>query len=128
MGIDNEIKHYFFQAQDSFKIEKNGFEFYDLRSLMVLLDQSQFIFVCKSSQILHWDKTTKFCGECGSETKHSPSERAQLIFQQEKILEEKAKEINEQLEVIRVKKVYYENLIIEKGVDMWNPFIEKDSD
>ena len=76
MGVDNEIKHYCFQAQDSFKIEKPGFEFYDLRSLMTLLDQSQFTFACVSSQILYWDKTTKFCGECGSETKYSPSERA----------------------------------------------------
>ena len=76
IGIYSGIAHYCFQAQNTFKIEKSGFEFYDLRSLMTLLDQARFAAACVSSQVLYWDRTTKFCGECGSETKYSATERA----------------------------------------------------
>ncbi len=55
-------------------------------------------------------------------------ERAKIIFQQEKTLEEKAKEVNNQLEIIRYKKAYYEKLITEKGKDKWNPFKETNYD
>lgn len=53
-------------------------------------------------------------------------ERAKIIFQQEKVLEEKAKEINAQLEMIKYKKAYYEKLLLEKGIDQCNPFREND--
>ncbi len=76
IGNDNGTGHYCSSAQASFKIEKPGFEFCDLRSLMTSLDQRQFEFACTASQILYWDRTTKFCGECGSETRHSLAERA----------------------------------------------------
>ncbi len=55
-------------------------------------------------------------------------ERAKIIFQQEKILEEKAKEITAQLEMIKYKKAYYEKLLVGKGIDKCNPFKEKDHD
>ncbi len=51
-------------------------------------------------------------------------ERAKIIFQQEKVLEDKMTELNTQLDVIRKKKEYYEKLIKEKGIDRWNPFNE----
>ncbi|HNY13371.1 MAG TPA: NAD(+) diphosphatase [Candidatus Wallbacteria bacterium] len=78
IGTDNGFKHYCFQAHGSFEIEKPEFEFYDLRSLMVILDQSRFAFASMAAQILHWDGSTKFCGACGSETRYSTSERAKI--------------------------------------------------
>jgi len=76
IGTDNGMDHYCARAKASFKIEKPGFEFCDLRSLIAGFDQAQFAFAGAASQILHWDRTTKFCGECGSETRHSLDERA----------------------------------------------------
>jgi len=78
IGADNGVEHYCFQAQNSFKIEKPELEFHDLRSLMNCFDQPQFALACMSSQLLYWDKTTKFCGECGSETQYSTLERAKI--------------------------------------------------
>jgi len=75
-GSGNGVGHYCFQARSPFKMEKPGFEFLDLRSLMVLLDGAQFALACTASQVLYWDRTTKFCGECGAETRYSQSERA----------------------------------------------------
>jgi NAD+ diphosphatase len=76
IGTENGFNYYCFQAQTSFEIEKPGFEFCDLRSLMIFFDAAQFRLACLASQVLYWDRSTKFCGECGSETGYSSSERA----------------------------------------------------
>ncbi|HBC75063.1 MAG TPA: NAD(+) diphosphatase [Candidatus Wallbacteria bacterium] len=76
LGVENGFNYYSFQAQNSFESKNSGFEFYDLRSLMSLFDADQFRLACLASQVLYWDQTTKFCGECGSETLYSLFERA----------------------------------------------------
>ncbi len=78
IGINNKTAHYCFRAENLFKTESVELEFHDLRALMPLLDQSQFTMAGKAAQVLYWDKTTKFCGECGRKTKHSESERAKI--------------------------------------------------
>jgi NAD+ diphosphatase len=76
LGVENGFNYYCFQAQNSFETINSGFEFCDLRSLMGLFDAAQFRLACLAFQIIYWDRTTKFCGECGSETGYSSSERA----------------------------------------------------
>ena len=76
LGIENGFNYYSFQAQNPFEIKNTDFEFCDLRTLMSFFDAGQFRLACFASQILYWDKTTKFCGGCGSKTRYSSSERA----------------------------------------------------
>lgn len=76
IGVENGFNYYSFQARNSFEIKGAGLELCDLRSLMSLFDAGQFRLACLASQIIYWDRTTKFCGECGSETGYSLSERA----------------------------------------------------
>ncbi|HOD39247.1 MAG TPA: NAD(+) diphosphatase [Candidatus Wallbacteria bacterium] len=78
LGREKGASYYCFQADDNFKITGTEFEFRDLRSLINCLDETQFRFACLAAQVLYWDKTTKFCGECGALTRHSPSERAKI--------------------------------------------------
>lgn len=70
--------HYCLQAPDGFEVERPGFEFRDLRSLMTELDCERFSLACVAAQVLFWDRTTKFCGECGAKTRHSETERAKI--------------------------------------------------
>lgn len=78
IGDDNGRRYYCFQAPDSLEIEKTEFEFYNLRGLMNRLEPSGFKFASVASQILYWDRTTRFCGECGAKTNRSESERAKI--------------------------------------------------
>lgn len=48
-------------------------------------------------------------------------ERAQLIFQQEKNLRQQIKTLQNQMEVLKYKKTYYENLLADKQQDRCNP-------
>lgn len=76
LGVKNGFNYYSFLAQNSFEIKNAGFEFCDLRTLMSFFNAGQFRLACFASQIIYWDKTTKFCGECGSQTGYSSTERA----------------------------------------------------
>ncbi|MEZ7893048.1 MAG: MerR family transcriptional regulator [Candidatus Wallbacteria bacterium] len=119
-------------------MSKHTIRYYDNENLLPYVSRSESNIRLFSEYDIQWLKTVnclRYSGLTIAQIKNyiqmclqgdeTISERAQLIFQQEKILEEKAKEINEQLEVIRFKKAYYEKLIIEKGVDIWNPLNEK---
>ncbi len=48
-------------------------------------------------------------------------ERAQLIFQQEKVLRQQVRELQKQMEVLKYKKAYYKNLLENCTVDSCNP-------
>ncbi|HOT75480.1 MAG TPA: NAD(+) diphosphatase [Candidatus Wallbacteria bacterium] len=78
LGREKGASYYCFQADGDFKIQGAEFEFRDLRSLINCFDETQLRFACLAAQVLYWDKTTKFCGECGALTRHSPSERAKI--------------------------------------------------
>jgi len=122
-------------------LSKHAIRYYDNENLLPYVSRSESNIRLFSDYDIQWLKTVnclrysglsilkirnyiKMC-LMGDET---ITERAKIIFLQEKILEEKAKELNNQLEVIRKKKAYYEKLILEKGIDKWNPFKEKDYD
>jgi NAD+ diphosphatase len=76
IGNENGFNYYCFRAQIAFKMETPGFEFYDLRSLINCFDAAEFRLASIASQLLYWDGSTKFCGECGAETKYYTAERA----------------------------------------------------
>lgn len=120
-------------------LSKHAIRYYDNENLLPYVSRSESNIRLFSDYDIQWLKTVnclrysglsivqiknyiKMCLQ-GDET---IIDRAKIIFQQEKVLEEKAKEITKQLEVIKYKKAYYEKLILEKGIDKWNPFKEKD--
>ncbi len=78
IGNENGFNYYCLQAPAGFTIEKPGFEFCDLRSLMNCFDADGFRIASAASQLLYWDMSVKFCGECGAETKYSEAERAKI--------------------------------------------------
>ena len=49
-------------------------------------------------------------------------QRAQIIFNQEKNLQEHLKELQKQMEILQKKKKYYKTLLINKSNDIWNPY------
>ncbi|MDO4576085.1 MAG: MerR family transcriptional regulator [Planctomycetia bacterium] len=48
-------------------------------------------------------------------------ERAAMIFQQEKVLRDQIRELKKQMEVLKYKKAYYENLLLHSDDDTCNP-------
>ncbi len=78
IGNENGFNYYCFRAQIAFKIETPGFEFCDLRSLINFFDAAEFRLASIASQVLYWDESTKFCGECGAKTKYLETERAKI--------------------------------------------------
>jgi len=53
-----------------------GMEFEGLRKIYGLLDDDLFSLAGKALQIIDWDRTHRFCGRCGSETRTHATERA----------------------------------------------------
>jgi len=49
-------------------------------------------------------------------------QRAKIIFNQEKKLQEHLKELQKQMEILQKKKKYYKNLLKNKTNDIWNPY------
>lgn len=53
-----------------------GMSFQELRPLLALLDEELFSLAGRAFQVLHWDRTHRFCGGCGSPTRQKADERA----------------------------------------------------
>jgi DNA-binding transcriptional MerR regulator len=49
-------------------------------------------------------------------------QRAEIIFAQEKKLEEQLKELQSQMKILQKKKKYYKELLKNKSNDIWNPY------
>jgi NAD+ diphosphatase len=54
----------------------NGLVFTDLRSSLMTLDESLAVIAGRAFQIVYWDRTHQFCGQCGSRTEPVSGERA----------------------------------------------------
>ena len=50
----------------------------NLRRLLGQIPEDLFFLAGKASQILHWDRTHQFCGQCGAQTEIKIDERAKL--------------------------------------------------
>ncbi len=55
-----------------------GAEFYDLRSIINFFSPAQFKLASTAAQFIYWEKTSKFCGECGALNEFSTSDRARF--------------------------------------------------
>lgn len=44
----------------------------------LLGNEDLFLLVSKAKQLLHWDRSTRFCGYCGHQTQYSTKERAKV--------------------------------------------------
>ncbi|HEX8947949.1 MAG TPA: NAD(+) diphosphatase [Dissulfurispiraceae bacterium] len=58
-----------------------GMSFQDLRPLLTLLEEELFSTAGRAFQIVHWDRTHRFCGRCGSPTQPKTGERAKTCPQ-----------------------------------------------
>lgn len=54
------------------------YSFESLRSLIGVLTVEQLQIVGRAYHLYHWDRTSRFCGRCGSPMKHSDTERAKV--------------------------------------------------
>jgi len=55
-----------------------GMSFYDLRPLLGQIPDELFFLAGKAYQILHWDRTHKFCSQCGVQMENMMDEMAKL--------------------------------------------------
>ena len=66
------------------------------------------------------DKTPKYIELCAKGDASIP-ERAEIIFVQEKSLRQQLKALHRQMEVLKYKKHFYEELLAGRGTDRCNP-------
>ncbi|WP_454782643.1 NAD(+) diphosphatase [Legionella sp. WA2022007384] len=67
------------QIHEQPKILSKDTTFQHIRQAHELLgDEDLFLLVSKAKQLLHWDKSTQFCGYCGHQTQYSTKERAKV--------------------------------------------------
>jgi NAD+ diphosphatase len=61
--------------------EAEGVSFLELRSLLGQLDEELFSIAGRAYQIIHWERTHKFCCRCGNRTESKTEERAKVCPQ-----------------------------------------------
>lgn len=66
--------HYYSAELLNDAVAPEGMEFRGLRQLFTLVDEEFFMFIGRAIQIMAWDKTHQFCGQCGGETHKLPNE------------------------------------------------------
>lgn len=54
------------------------YSFVNFRSLLGKMDEVFFALAGRACHLLHWDKTNRYCGKCGTSTDYKPDERAKL--------------------------------------------------
>jgi NAD+ diphosphatase len=58
-----------------------GMAFKDLRSAMMVLEENFGALAGRAFQIIQWDRTHQFCGQCGGRTEALAGERAKKCYQ-----------------------------------------------
>lgn len=53
-----------------------GYAFSNLRALGAVVEEEIFMLAGRASQILHWDRLSRYCGRCGAPTHMKDDERA----------------------------------------------------
>ncbi len=56
----------------------DGMVFKDLRSLYELMDEDVYLLAGRASQIANWNRTHRFCGQCGAPTRTKDDEMAKI--------------------------------------------------
>jgi len=84
LGIDG-ARHYLgrYQGVDCVALrvaadvpEPDGWQFRGLRSLFLQIPDPQLALAGRSSQVVEWDRSHRYCGRCGTPTLDKPDERA----------------------------------------------------
>ncbi len=75
LGTYNEFDCYSAEAENDI-IPSDNYEFIELRSLFGNLTEDFFLLAGKAIQIVNWDRTHQYCGQCGSKTTTKHDERA----------------------------------------------------
>lgn len=73
LGVKDN-KHYYCAELSKDAVAPAGLEFLELRQLFGLVDEEFFMLAGRAVQILAWDKTHQFCGQCGETTYKLPNE------------------------------------------------------
>ena len=66
---------------DEHALDPEGMVFQELRPLLGVLGEEVFSVAARAFQILHWDRTHRFCGRCGNRTELKDEERARVCTQ-----------------------------------------------
>jgi NAD+ diphosphatase len=57
-------------------VPTEGLQLEELRPLFGRLDEPSFWVAGRAAQIVHWDRTHRYCGRCGTPTHRHPTDRA----------------------------------------------------
>lgn len=84
LNIEYEAVHYLgilgeshcYAVQLSADNTPAGMAFKDLRSAMMVLDESSGALAGRAFQIIQWNRTHQYCGQCGTRTEPTTGERA----------------------------------------------------
>lgn len=133
--LDKTPKYTVKEVAKIMSVSAHTVRYYDNEGLIPFVTRTQSNIRMFSDYDLSWFKTVHclratdlsisdiktYINLCLKGNKTIP-QRAKIIFNQEKKLQEHLKELQKQMEILQKKKKYYENLLKNKTNDIWNPY------
>ena len=133
--LDKTPRYTVKEVAKKINISSHTVRYYDNEGLIPFVTRTQSNIRMFSDYDLSWIRTVhclratdlsindikKYIELCLKGKKTIP-QRAKIIFNQEKKLQEHLKELQEQMKVLQKKKKYYNNLLKNKTNDIWNPY------
>jgi len=133
--LDKTPKYTVKEVAKIMSVSAHTVRYYDNEGLIPFVSRTQSNIRMFSEYDLSWFKTVHclratdlsisdiktYINLCLKGNKTIP-QRAKIIFNQEKKLQEHLKELQKQMEILQKKKKYYKNLLKNKTNDIWNPY------
>ncbi|WP_413854324.1 MerR family transcriptional regulator [Candidatus Ruminimicrobium bovinum] len=133
--LDKTPKYTVKEVAKIMSVSAHTVRYYDNEGLIPFVTRTQSNIRMFSDYDLSWFKTVHclratdlsisdiktYINLCLKGNKTIP-QRAKIIFNQEKKLQEHLKELQKQMEILQKKKKYYKNLLKNKTNDIWNPY------
>lgn len=133
--LDKTPKYTVKEVAKIMNVSEHTVRYYDNEGLIPFVTRTQSNIRMFSDYDLSWFRTVhclratdlsindikKYIELCLKGNKTIP-QRAKIIFNQEKNLQEHLKELQNQMEILQKKKKYYKNLLKNKITDIWNPY------
>jgi DNA-binding transcriptional MerR regulator len=133
--LDKTPKYTVKEVAKIMSVSAHTVRYYDNEGLIPFVSRTQSNIRMFSDYDLSWFKTVhclratdlsihdikKYIELCLKGNKTIP-QRAKIIFNQEKKLQEHLKELQNQMKILQKKKKYYKNLLKNKTTDIWNPY------
>ena len=133
--LDKTPKYTVKEVAKIMNVSEHTVRYYDNEGLIPFVTRTQSNIRMFSDYDLSWFRTVhclratdlsindikKYIELCLNGNKTIP-QRAKIIFNQEKNLQEHLKELQNQMEILQKKKKYYKNLLKNKTTDIWNPY------